>query len=97
MCWRHLPAPNDLWTPGVVNANSVHQGDYAAFVINGKKGTVAMDRLPTRLTSGAVIPGSQRGLQRSEMTVSTKLCWYFNASLISLSIQVFCVLINDLA
>lgn len=74
-----LITTNDLWTPGVVNANSVHQGDYAAFVINGKKGTVAMERLPTRLTSGAVIDGDQ-GLQRSEMTVSTELCWYLDTT-----------------
>ena len=33
----------------------------------------------------------------ASLSSSAKLGWNFNASLISLSIQVFCVLINDLA
>lgn len=76
-----LITTNDLWTADRDDP-SISQGDYAAFVINGKLGLSSAGEtpLPTRLTSGAVIPGSQRGLQRSEMTVSTELCWYLDTT-----------------
>ena len=76
-----LITTNDLCTADRDDP-SISQGDYAAFVINGKLGLDSAGETPlkTRLTSGAVIPGSQRGLQRSEMTVSTELCWYLDTT-----------------
>ena len=73
-----LITTNDLWTAGNYDA-AIKEGNFAAFVINGKLGAGFEDRLPTRLTSGAVIDGDQ-GLQRSEMTISTELCWYLDTT-----------------
>jgi hypothetical protein len=53
--------------------------DFAAFVQNSKLGDSTVNPVETVLTTGTK-PGFSMGLTRSQMTVSTNICWYLDTT-----------------